>query len=129
MPGPRIIVLDDERAIRRIIAMALSNAGYEVKAFSSGALALEEVEAFRPTLFVTDYKMPGSLDGLEVISALREIETTLDIPIILLTGSVAVMGKLQKELANERKVTVLSKPFSPRSLARLVDDLLEGDNN
>jgi len=115
--------VDDEKPIRRVIEVTLSKAGYEVKAFSSGASALEEVETFRPTIVVTDYKMPGSLNGLEVITALRKIEAMSSIPIILLTGSVAVMGKLQEKLVNEKRVTVISKPFSPRNLAKLVDEL------
>jgi DNA-binding response OmpR family regulator len=76
----KILVVDDEEAIRDLYRMELEDAGYEVKTAASGEEALKEVAAFSPDLVVLDIKMPG-MSGLEVLGKIRE--TWKALPVIL----------------------------------------------
>jgi two-component system, OmpR family, KDP operon response regulator KdpE len=76
-----ILVVDDERPIRRALALNLRARGYEVVEADSGEAALEVVATAKPALVLLDLGLPG-IDGLDVIEALRGWST---IPIIVLT--------------------------------------------
>src|SRR5205823_5815515 len=83
MAKPRILVIDDEAAIRDSLRMTLEYEGYDYIAAATGqeGLALAEREA--PDLVVLDIKMPG-MDGIEVLDRLRAINETL--PVIVISG-------------------------------------------
>jgi len=81
MTGPRILVVDDERAIRRFLAASLTAHGYIVREAGSGEEALSEVMAQRPDVIILDLWLPG-IDGVEVTRRLREWTQT---PIIVLS--------------------------------------------
>ncbi|MDX1624935.1 MAG: response regulator [Wenzhouxiangellaceae bacterium] len=83
---PRILVVDDEAAIRNMLAFSLNRADMEVELACSGDEALARLrEARRPDLVVMDWMMPG-LDGLQVTRRLREAPDLDRIPVILLTA-------------------------------------------
>lgn len=114
MTSARILVVDDEPQIRRVMRSALTAQGYEVFDARSGEQALESVRAQRFDLILLDTNMPG-MGGLE---ACKSIRATSDIPIIMLTV----------RNAEEDKITALdagaddyvTKPFStPELLARI----------
>lgn len=121
----RILIADDEPHIRRVLELKLQGAGYDVRATSSGKEALAAAQEYLPHLVISDYKMPGDMTGVDLVLALRKIPDTLDTPIILLTGSVAVLHKLQDILGGIPQVTIQSKPFSPRTLLQQVKEILE----
>ena len=120
----RILVADDEPHIRFAVELKLKTAGYEVFAASSGAAALELAKKQLPNLVVTDYRMPGEMNGIDLIRALRKTTGTSNTPIIMLTGSVAVMQELKSQLADVSNITFLAKPFSPRGLLKDVQAIL-----
>jgi two-component system nitrogen regulation response regulator NtrX len=83
---PRILVVDDEPAIRDMMRMILEYEGYEVLLAGSGQEGLNVAERESPDLAFLDIKMPG-LDGLEVLSRLRGTNETLPVVIVSAHGS------------------------------------------
>ncbi len=79
--GARILVIDDERQMRRLLQVALAAHGYEVDEAASGQEGLNRVAVFRPDLIVLDLGLPD-LDGLEVLHKLREWSQA---PVIILS--------------------------------------------
>lgn len=67
----KIVLIDDEEDIRDVMAVALSDAGYDVLTAADGATGLERCETFLPQIVITDIRMPG-LDGLQVLESLKE---------------------------------------------------------
>jgi type IV pilus assembly protein PilB len=82
---PRILVVDDDAALREILRDTLESERYEVVEAGDGNEALASIFKDRPDLIVTDLKMPA-LDGLELLRKLRRDLATCQIPVIFLTG-------------------------------------------
>ena len=120
----RILIADDEPHIRRVLELKLQGAGYQVRAESSGEDTLRAAQEFLPQLIVSDYKMPGAMSGVDMIKNLRKTPGVSEVPVILLTGSVAVLQDLDVSLHEVPGVTILSKPFSPRLLVKRVQEIL-----
>ena len=83
----RIVVIEDDPAIQRVLSLALRVAGYEVEVASSGDAGLGLVLRSQPDLVLLDLMLPG-LDGISVCRCLRSDPTTRSIPIIMLTAKV-----------------------------------------
>ncbi|MFP5317734.1 MAG: response regulator transcription factor [Acidimicrobiia bacterium] len=80
--GPRILVVDDDGAVRTLLRRLLVIEGYEVDEAADGSTALDKASSAWPNLVLLDVMMPGQ-DGLEVLAGLREVS---DVPVILLTA-------------------------------------------
>ncbi|MHB8892131.1 MAG: EAL domain-containing protein [Candidatus Limnocylindrales bacterium] len=80
-----ILIVDDEAATRRLVAIHLGRAGFAVLEAASGEAALGLIEDEAIDLVVLDISMPG-MSGIDVVHALRERPQTATLPIILLTG-------------------------------------------
>lgn len=106
----KILVVDDEAAVRRILTMRLSMAGYEVVVAADGEEALERCEAEAPDLVVLDVMLP-KLDGYGVCRALRKDST---VPIIMLSA----LGTIADRIAglDLGADDYIAKPFSPKEL-------------
>lgn len=114
MSAGRILVVDDEPQIRRIMRTTLTGAGYEVDDARTGEEGLEKVRTFRPDLVLLDINMPG-MGGL---AACREISRTTNIAIIMLTVRDTEKDKVAALDAGADDFVV--KPFStPELLARI----------
>jgi two-component system KDP operon response regulator KdpE len=114
MSTGRILVVDDEPQIRRILQITLAGAGYEVEEAKSGEEALEKIRKFRPDLVVLDLNMPG-MGGL---AACRAIRNSTDIAIVMLTVRNAEADKV--EALDAGADDFVTKPFStPELLARI----------
>jgi len=110
----RILVVDDEPQIRRILRTTLTSAGYEVDDARSGEAALEKVREFRPDLVLLDINMPG-IGGL---SACQAIRADTNIAIIMLTVRNSEEDKVRALDAGADDF--VTKPFStPELLARI----------
>ena len=79
----QVLLIDDEEGIRKVMSIALRDAGYEVWIAESGEQGLEIFEREQPALVLTDIKMPG-MDGIEVLRRIKELET--DSEVIIITG-------------------------------------------
>jgi two-component system KDP operon response regulator KdpE len=110
----RILVVDDERQITRMLRASLQSSGYEVIVANNGVEGLEKFRAELPDLIVTDLAMP-EMNGLELTQAVRELAGT---PIIVL--SVRDTDAMKVKALDEGADDYLTKPFSmPELLARV----------
>ena len=130
----KVAVVDDEVHIRKILEMKLAGNGYSVTAFCDAASALEGICNDPPDLVITDMRMPGELSGVDLIMNLRQHRNCRHIPIILLSGSIGILGRLRAAVAGLDNISVVPKPFSPRKLLEQVNSTLDeqvsatGDN-
>jgi two-component system, cell cycle response regulator CpdR len=106
----RILLAEDEEAMRSYLARALENAGYEVVAVDRGTAAVPLLEMERFDLLLTDIVMP-EMDGIELAQRCAEISP--DTKVIFITGFAAVSLKANREAPQAR---ILSKPFHLRDL-------------
>ena len=114
MSAGRILVVDDEPQIRRIMRTTLIGAGYEVDDARTGEDAVEKVGRFRPDLVLLDINMPG-MSGLDLC---RELRTNTDLAIIMLTVRNEESDKIAALDAGADDF--VTKPFStPELLARI----------
>ncbi len=114
MSAGRILVIDDEPQIRRIMRTTLTSAGYEVDDAKTGEEGLVKVREFRPDLVLLDINMPG-MGGL---AACREIRAGSSVAIIMLT--VHDTEKAKVEALDAGADDFVTKPFStPELLARI----------
>ncbi|MBE8718986.1 phosphate regulon transcriptional regulator PhoB [Cellvibrio polysaccharolyticus] len=125
MSGRKILIVDDEPAIRDMLRVALEMADYNCleagNAQDAHALVVDE----KPDLLLLDWMMPGTT-GLELARRLKRDEVTADIPIIMLTAKGEEDNKIQGlDVGADDYIT---KPFSPRELvARLKAVLRRAD--
>jgi response regulator RpfG family c-di-GMP phosphodiesterase len=80
----RVLIVDDESDLRRMLARFLTQRGYDVSQAASGAEALMAVHAFRPTVMLLDINLPG-MSGVEVLPEALELDP--DLAIVMLTGA------------------------------------------
>ncbi|GAA4669371.1 response regulator transcription factor [Nocardioides nanhaiensis] len=112
---PRVLVVDDDKAVRESMRRSLEFNGYEVHLAGDGAEALATIGQVGPDVVVMDVMMPR-LDGLETTRALRAAKN--DVPIIVLTARDAVGDRVEGLDAGADDY--LTKPFAlPELLARL----------
>ena len=113
----RVLVVDDDPAMRLLCAVNLSAAGMRVLEAADGLEGLEQARCEKPDLVVTDVKMPV-LDGFQLAARLRRDGRTRYIPLIFLTGEV---GRANVERARGLgALAYVTKPFDPLALAALV---------
>jgi len=115
----RILVADDDSAIRELIAISLSRSGYEVDTARDGAEAWKALNEVSYYLLITDYQMP-KVTGLELIQLLRSKEMAL--PVILVSGTIPT-----EELRRQPWLNVdatLPKPFNVEELLDVVKNIL-----
>jgi len=120
-PPQRILVVDDEDSVRRLITDSLTGAGYRVDVAEDGALAWEALQVRRYDLLITDNAMP-KITGIALIKKLRERNPTL--PVVMATGTVP-----DEELERHPSLQiseVLIKPFTIEQIVRTVKKVLSG---
>ncbi|HLI35613.1 MAG TPA: response regulator transcription factor [Terriglobia bacterium] len=117
MSAGRILVVDDEPQIRRVMRTTLSAGGYEVADARSGEEALERLRSENFDLVLLDMNMPGA-GGLETCRAIRNGRSGVDVAIIVLTVRAAERDKV--EALDAGADDYVTKPFStPELLARI----------
>lgn len=82
---PRILIVDDEKDFREIMATKLNAAGFEVTQAASGQEALAKVKEVKPHLVLMDVKMPG-MSGIETLSRMRADPESADFRVLFLTS-------------------------------------------
>lgn len=119
--GKRILLVDDDAAVRDSIAMVLEGAGFEVDQADQGATGMRLLRAHEPDLVITDILMPQK-EGIETI---REIRALLPkTPIVAISGSAEPRADYLKMAQTFGASAVLAKPFDPMVLLNLVNRLL-----
>ncbi len=125
MSSRKILIVDDESAIRDMLRVALEMAEYHVMEASNAQDAHSQIVDDKPDLILLDWMMPGT-SGIELARRLKRDEVTANIPIIMLTAKGEEDNKIQGlEVGADDYIT---KPFSPRELvARLKAVLRRAD--
>ena len=109
--GARLLVVDDDPDMLRLISMRLVSAGYQVTAVTSAETALTQLEIEHPQLVLSDVRLPGR-DGLALFDEIRKRHPSL--PVILLTAHGTIPDAVE---ATARGVfTYLTKPYDAREL-------------
>jgi DNA-binding NtrC family response regulator len=115
MTPRKILIVDDDASIRKVLGFILEESGYAVATAASGVEGLEAMEKDRPDLVLTDIKMPG-MDGITLLKEAKKLDET--IPIIVLTafGTVETAVEAMKIGASD----YLTKPISRDELTLVV---------
>jgi two-component system, OmpR family, alkaline phosphatase synthesis response regulator PhoP len=117
----RILVVDDDRQIVRLVQSYLEQAGYSVLTATDGTAALRTIRAERPDLVVLDLMLPDQ-DGWSITRAVRADQHTAALPILMLTARVDDADRIVGlELGADDYVT---KPFNPREVVARVRAIL-----
>ena len=122
----RVMLVDDEEPIRKVISQLLTNLGYRVSVFGEGqaALAAMRKDPTSVDVVITDYSMPH-MTGLELAREVKNIRR--DIPVILSSG---FLNETRMELSAQTGISeVLRKPVSSHEIARAVRKVLDANRS
>jgi CheY-like chemotaxis protein len=123
--GPKILVVEDEPDIMRIITHALTAAGYRVVHAYGGEDAIRKVKSQRPDLVLTDLAMP-KVSGVEVIQAIKKDPETQHIPILAVTAH--VWDGIAQSAGQVGVNGFIPKPFNMKQLLLEVQKYLPSPN-
>lgn len=118
--APLILLCEDEVPILRVTELKLKHAGYRVVCAMDGVEGWEKIVQEKPDLLITDCQMPR-MDGMQLLAQVRSCPETADLPVALLTAKGFELDNSPVEQFNA--LAVIDKPFSPRELLSLVDDV------
>jgi len=118
----KILIVDDEEKVRKLVEITLSIGKVEVLHASSGEEGLKIAGETRPDIILLDVMMPGRFDGFDVCKLLKEDHATRDIYIIMLTAKGQTADK-EKGFASGAD-DYFVKPFSPVELMEKIDKVL-----
>jgi two-component system OmpR family response regulator len=118
---PHLLVVDDDREIRSLVAQFLTKHGYRVTGVRDGAEMMRTLDGARVDLIVLDLMLPGE-DGLSLCRRLRATPQTAQTPVIMLTA----MGEETDRIVGLEMGAddYLAKPFSPRELLARIKAVL-----
>ncbi len=129
-----IVVVEDDAALRRLLATALGRAGFRVDVYADPVTAIEAVRTSAPLLVLTDIAMPG-MDGFELAAHVREARP--GVPVLFMSGH-HPGGDIDDDSATDdagtddaaiRTADVLAKPFTiDQLLRRVADAIAAGDD-
>jgi len=119
---PRILIVDDDREIARGLDLRFRAMGFETDMAHDGQAGLEAAAQWLPDVMILDIRMPV-MDGLTVLARMQENESMKDIPVIVLSASVADLARLRTFDLGARGF--MEKPFDAKQLVRSVQTLLE----
>lgn len=118
----KVLVVEDEEAIRTMITYNLEDEGFEVRTADNGDDALMAVDEALPDVILLDWMLPGGMSGLEICGTLREKLSTRAIPIMMLTAKGEEADRVQGLDTGADDYMV--KPFSPKELIARIRALL-----
>lgn len=120
--GSKILVVDDNRINQKVLAGVLEANGYIISFADDGHQALEMVDEHKPDLILLDVQMP-TMDGFEVCRQLKAKKSTRDIPVIFITATDTVEGKVQGFKAGA--ADYIPRPLQmPEVMARVSNQLM-----
>ncbi len=119
----RVLVVDDEPYIGRIVQLKLEQGPYRVELATDGRSALQWLGSDAPLdLVLLDIMMPDG-SGLDVLAALRDMPHRRETPVIMLTAKGQETDR--EEAARLGATDFLTKPFSPKKLVARIEELLQ----
>lgn len=121
MMPPRVLLVDDDPAIMRLLEVNFRISGFEIETASRGDDAVRRATSSPPDAIVMDVMMPG-LDGYDVCRLLREEPSLSRTPVVFLTARPPDESDRIEELG---PVDQVAKPFDPAGLVELVRTRIE----
>ncbi len=118
----KILIVDDEAYIRRVLELKLKNKGYDVITAINGAEGLEKFNLYHPDVVITDIKMPG-IDGQVLCEQIKSSNGNKPYLIIIITCSVS--DKNMQWINSMGDTLLLEKPFSPSRVLETVENYIE----
>lgn len=115
----RVLLAEDDRALRRFLEVVLQRAGYEVLPASDGLEAMKVALSTTIDIVVTDAMMPN-LNGHELCRFLRNSQTLAQVPVILLSA----LEQKEIDVSREHADAFLAKPVSSETLVECIEKLL-----
>ena len=119
----KVLVVDDEPSIRKLLKVALGNRGFEVLEAENGLDAMGVIAAEKPDLVVLDVMMP-TMTGHEVHDRLRQKPDTRELPILFLSAA-GTFEEQHREIAADPFSDYLPKPFKPSEVADHITAMLD----
>ena len=119
----KILIVEDDESLRRVLKIRLSGYKFDVKVAEDGVDGLEKFKTFKPHLVLTDIKMPN-MDGFELISELKKIDNNSLIIVMTAFSDVNVAVRAMKLGASD----FLPKPFDKDYLKHIIDKSLKSIN-
>jgi len=120
----RILVVDDDIAIRKSFLLALEDTGYQVEAVESGEKGIEKKKTGNYDLIFLDLKMPG-LNGVETLMELRKLDR--EVPVYIVTAfHKEFLDQLNDAMNNGIDFEVLQKPIGGEQIVLVAKSVLEG---
>ena len=117
----RILVVEDQDSIRRMIEALVQARGYQVTAVSSGAKAIDVALTDAPDMVLLDLNLPGLYDGFDVCQLLRSDPTTRTVPVVIISAMDDDESRARATAAGA--TAYYTKPFSPIALLKEIDRL------
>ena len=119
-PRPRVLVVEDDAALRKVLELRLGLEGFDVTAAQDGQAGLEALDEDMPDAVICDLMMPR-VDGFGFCRIARHREDSRDLPIVVLTAR-------QKDIEIERllelgDITFMNKPFDAQTLTATLREL------
>ena len=113
-----ILVVDDSPTIRKLVAMTLKRANYEVVTAEDGMEALGKLNYIDPVMVLLDITMPR-MDGYQVCKIIKNNRDSRHIPVVMLSGKDGFFDKVRGRLAGSN--VYITKPFDPNILLQIVE--------
>ena len=124
--GHKILVVDDEPYMHRLMQHHLGRAGYELIGARNGREAIDLALSETPRLVIMDVMM-AEMDGLTALKLLKQAEATRTIPVIMITSNAQAITR--KESESSGAAIFLTKPFSPTQLLMEIRRLIPETTN
>jgi len=119
----KILIVDDQFEIRRLVEVTLRVGDYEILQAENGEQAVEMARSKKPALILMDVMMPGPIDGIEATRIIKNDPGTKECSIVMLTAKGQQVDREKGEEAGADGYFV--KPFDPLELIKKVEDVLE----
>jgi CheY-like chemotaxis protein len=116
----RVLLAEDNDALRQLFARVLERNGFEVREASNGREALDCLAEYEPDVVLTDLMMP-EIGGIELIRRLRAMPSRAEIPVVIMTA--AATNEARRDATRVGAVDLLEKPFDSRTLLDRVSSL------
>jgi CheY-like chemotaxis protein len=117
----RILVVEDQDSIRRMIEALVQARGYQVTAVSSGVKAIDVALTDAPDIVLLDLNLPGQYDGFDVCQRLRADPATRSVPVVIISAMDDDESRARATAAGA--TAYYTKPFSPIALLKEIDRL------
>ena len=119
----KLLIVDDEDSLRRLLTRTLSGGDYTVLQASDGNKALEVAFRERPDFVLLDIQMPG-LDGIEVCRRIKAAAKLQDTMVVMLTAQ--AQADVRRRATEAGADAFLTKPFSPLQVLEVVERKMSG---